>query len=112
MELILKPWGSEEILSHTNQYVMKRMHIKPGHRMSLQFHKVKEETIYVAVGLLLIWESADSSPRKLFPGDTYHVVPNQVHRFGADDRCAVTLIECSTTELDDIVRLEDDYSRS
>ena len=112
MELILKPWGSEEILSHTSQYVMKKMRIKPGHRMSLQFHKVKEETIYVVEGRLLIWESRDSTPKKLSPGEVYHVTPNQVHRFGADDRCPVVLIECSTTELDDVVRIEDDYSRS
>jgi quercetin dioxygenase-like cupin family protein len=112
MELILKPWGSEEILSHTKQYVMKKMYIKPYHRMSLQYHEVKEETIYVVEGCLLIWESATSTPRKLSPGEVYHVKPNQVHRFGAGDGHGVTLIECSTTELSDVVRLEDDYSRS
>ena len=112
MELILKPWGSEEILAHTNQYVMKKMYIKPGHRMSLQYHQKKEETIFVVEGTLVIWNSSDSEPFRVDPGGIYHVPPTTVHRFGAGADFGVTLIECSTTELDDVVRLEDDYSRS
>ena len=111
MELILKPWGSEEILAHTNQYVMKKMYIKPGQRMSLQYHQKKEETIFVVEGNLVVWNDSKSEPKIITPGGVYHVTPTTVHRFGATDSYGVTLIECSTTELDDVVRLEDEYSR-
>ena len=112
MELILKPWGSEEIIAHTQNYVMKKMLINPGQRMSLQYHEKKEETIFVVQGTLLVWTDSESEPIKINPGQTYHVKPKSVHRFGATKNYSVTLIECSTTELDDVVRLEDDYSRN
>ena len=86
MKKIEKPWGYEEILSHTKQYVMKKMYIKPKHRMSLQYHVVKEETIYVVEGDLLLWEHpGQSKPSLVRTGDIYHVVPNQIHRFGAPE---------------------------
>jgi len=112
MELILKPWGSEEILARTDQYVMKKMYIQPGHRMSLQYHEKKEETIFVVEGILVVWNDSNSKPEFVNPGGVYHVTPTTIHRFGATDNYGVTLIECSTTELDDVVRLEDDYSRN
>ncbi len=110
-EKIIKPWGYEELLSVTDRYVMKRMVIKPNHRMSLQYHNVKEETVYVVDGLLIV-ETDQEGRTMLTPGCIYHVKPGEIHRFGADRDGPVVLIECSTTELDDVVRLEDDYSRN
>ena len=60
----------------------------------------------------MVWNDSESEPIQVKPGKTYHVKPKTVHRFGATANYSVTLIECSTTELDDVVRLEDDYSRS
>ena len=108
---IEKPWGYEEILAHTQVYVMKRMYINQGHRMSLQYHQEKEETIYVVEGVLLVWESEHSIPKRFHKGEIFHVYPGQVHRFGASNTMGCILIECSTTQLDDIVRLADDYKR-
>jgi len=108
-EFIPKPWGHEEILVKTDNYVMKRMLIRPGHRMSLQYHEKKEETIYVISGCLIVEDQTHKI--KLMPGCTYHVKPGEIHRFGAEVDQDVIILECSTTELEDVVRLEDDYSR-
>ncbi len=108
-----KPWGQEEILAHTDNYVMKRITITSGHRMSLQYHEQKEETIYVASGILIIWKSEDFYDHvTLCPGSVYHVKPGEVHRFGAPEAADTVIIECSTTELSDVVRLADDYNRT
>ena len=109
--IIKKPWGYEELLSVTDNYVMKRMVIDAGHRMSLQYHDIKEETVFVVSGCLIVETDHKSGTVKLLPGSTYHVNPKEIHRFGAEVDGPVVLIECSTTELDDVVRLEDDYSR-
>ena len=108
---IEKPWGYEIIWAESEKYVGKFMYIKPGHRMSLQYHQVKEETIYVQTGNLRVWESEDDEVfQDIEPGNTYHVKPGSVHRFGATkDR--VHLIEISTPEIYDVVRLKDDYKR-
>jgi len=112
-ETISKPWGEEEILVDTGSYVMKRITITRGTRMSLQYHELKEETIYVISGLLIVWKSEDFEDRILLdPGDVYHVEPGAVHRFGAPDQVDTVLLECSTCELSDVVRLSDDYNRS
>ena len=106
-----KPWGYENIWSETEKYVGKFMYIKSGHRMSLQYHNVKEETIYVQDGVLRIWHSEKESDfTDLSPGKVYHVKPKTVHRFGAT-KTPVYLIEISTPELDDVVRIADDYKR-
>ena len=106
-----KPWGYEELLTVTEKYAMKRMVINAGHRMSLQYHDIKEETVYVVSGCLIVETGDGSKNLKLVPGSTYHVKPKEIHRFGAELDGPVVLIECSTTELDDVIRLEDDYSR-
>ena len=112
MRRVDKPWGYEEIWAETEKYVAKRMLIRAGQRMSLQYHEIKEETIYVASGLLVLWEDKnDEEFRILKEGEIYHVKPKQIHRFGADLTSDVVLIEVSTPELDDVVRLADDYNR-
>ena len=81
--------------------------------MSLQYHEQKEETIYVLSGTLIIWKSEDFYDHTMLdPGDVYHVCPGVVHRFGAPDQVDTIVLECSTTELDDVIRIADDYDRS
>ena len=107
-----KPWGYEEIWAETEKYIAKRMLIRAGQRMSLQYHQIKEETIYVASGLLVLWENENEDEFKILKqGEVYHVKPKQIHRFGADLTGDVVLIEVSTPELDDVVRIKDDYKR-
>lgn len=117
-----KPWGHEIIWAQTENYVAKIIKIKLGKRLSLQYHEKKEETIYVLDGTLCIWESEDDNNFKLLrKGDTYHVLPNQIHRFGSyndrglsskfDQEIGCTLIEVSTNYLDDLIRIKDDFKR-
>ena len=104
-----KPWGYELHWAQTDKYVGKLLFIKAGHRLSKQYHEVKEETVFVLKGTLHNYDE-DDNVTKFYCGDTLHVTPGQVHRFGAGNY-NVELIEVSTPELDDVVRLEDDYDR-
>ena len=116
---IKKPWGKEVIWAKTDKYVAKEITIDPGHRMSLQYHLEKEETVRVIAGVLTIWTVAmtdglETIVKDYFhKGDIYHISPKFIHRFGCEEEepepCII--MEVSTTELDDIVRLEDDYGR-
>jgi len=115
MKKIEKPWGYEEIWAQTEHYVGKKMLIYPGQRMSLQYHEKKEETILVLEGTLRIWHSEHENMYKdLSPGQSFHVNPKQVHRFGCPKGCkySTTILEVSTNHLEDVVRLADDYKRS
>ena len=112
MRKVEKPWGYEEIWAETDSYAGKILTILPGHRMSLQYHEKKEESIYVLSGLLRIWFSQDEKDFKdLGPGGVFHVKPGQIHRFGTIPLIITKIIEVSTPELDDVVRLSDDYNR-
>ncbi len=114
MRIVKKPWGHEEIWAETDNYVGKILYIKAGHRLSLQYHEKKTETIRVMQGsLALTLGNPDGTyfERKLDAGNSYHVSPGTVHRFGATDH-DVILTEVSTPELEDVVRIEDDWSRS
>jgi len=114
--IVDKPWGHEHIWAKTDKYVGKVLHINEGERLSLQYHKVKEETIYVLEGKLeLVLEEGSRRDRHsvfLEPGQTFHIAPMTVHRFAATQGCDVKLMEVSTIELDDVERIEDDYSRT
>jgi len=108
-----KPWGYEVIWANpeSKTYIGKILSIKPHHRLSLQYHEKKEETIYVMSGVLILWEGDDNTDYlHLPPGTVYHVKPNQIHRFGAG-ASSVMLMEVSTNYLNDVVRIEDDYKR-
>ena len=109
MRRVEKPWGHEIIWAETEDYVGKILHINAGHRLSKQFHEVKEETVLVISGTLYNYDKDDKIQRFL-PGESFHVVPHQIHRFGANE-VAVEIVEVSTPHLNDVVRLEDDYSR-
>ena len=107
-----KPWGHELIWAHTEHYVGKVLVIEAGRRLSLQKHEVKDESILVREGRLkLTLEGDDGVVRDeiLGPGDHRRVATGRIHRYEAIERCEV--IEVSTTELDDVVRLEDDFGR-
>ena len=107
-----KPWGHELIWAHTDRYVGKVLVIETGRRLSLQRHEIKDETILVRSGRLrLFLEDDDGVVREseLGPGDHRRVPTGRIHRYEAIERCEI--IEVSTPELDDVVRLEDDFGR-
>lgn len=107
-----KPWGHELIWAETPHYVGKILHIKAGEALSLQYHRVKDETIMVLSGRLQLVYYVDGEPptsRELGPREPFHVTPELRHRYIALED--TDLLEVSTTELDDVVRLEDRYGR-
>ena len=112
---VIKPWGKEVIWAETKDYVGKLLYINEGHKLSLQYHEEKEETILVISGTLEITVGGHGrrgiSTLKLSEGETYHVTPSTIHRFAATCGTNVVLAEVSTNYLDDVVRLEDDYDR-
>ena len=113
-KIVDKPWGYEEIIVHTDKYVMKKLFIKAGHRLSKQFHMEKDETVYVSGGILhldLSVEKGESNILKLGEGQSWRIEPKTIHRFCAPNDTNVILIEVSTPELDDVIRLHDDYGR-
>jgi quercetin dioxygenase-like cupin family protein len=109
----MKPWGHEIIFAVTKDYVGKILVIKAGHQLSLQFHKVKEETIYVHSGeMKFLIENGQGVMEEhiLRAGQSFHVLPNRKHRMIAVQD--VEVFEVSTPHLDDVVRLEDSYGRA
>jgi mannose-6-phosphate isomerase len=107
-----KPWGHELIWAHTDRYVGKVLVIETGKRLSLQKHLVKDETILVREGRLRLFLEGDDGvvrEEELGPGEHRRVATGRVHRYEAIERCEI--IEVSTTELDDVVRIEDDFGR-
>jgi mannose-6-phosphate isomerase-like protein (cupin superfamily) len=107
-----KPWGHELIWAHTDRYVGKVLVIEAGHRLSLQLHREKDETILVIGGrmrLRLEDETGTLRSEELGPGDHRRVVAGRRHRYEAIER--TELVEVSTPEVWDVVRLEDDYGR-
>jgi mannose-6-phosphate isomerase len=115
VRIVEKPWGHEEIWAETPRYAGKILHINSGHRLSRQYHERKEETIRVLSGVATIEcgipDTSSFHATKYPVGSTFHVTPGVVHRFCAYDG-DVDLIEVSTPELDDVVRLADDYTRN
>jgi mannose-6-phosphate isomerase len=110
--VVPKPWGHELIWALTDRYVGKVLVIEAGKKLSLQRHVVKDESIFVMSGRLRLHLEDDAGTVRqieLGPGDYRHVPTGKIHRFEAIDRCE--LLEVSTPELDDVVRLEDDFGR-
>jgi mannose-6-phosphate isomerase len=104
-----KPWGYENIWALTDKYAGKLIHIDKGHKLSLQFHNKKLETLYVLKGTLhLVY---DNDIVILTPGESMHIPTGVVHRMMAPDD-DVDLMEVSSPELDDVVRLQDEYGRA
>ena len=107
---IEKPWGYEVIWAQTENYIGKILYIESGHRLSKQYHQTKEETVYVIAGVLYNYDK-DNKLIKIKKGESFHVRPHQIHRFSAVEG-PVVLAEVSTPQLDDIVRIDDDYNRN
>lgn len=108
-----KPWGYELVFAHTDRYVGKILHVDAGHALSLQFHQKKDETLYLAAGSLefQVEEDGQLLTRELRLGEAYHIPPFTRHRMIAGPE-GCDLIEVSTPELEDVVRLEDRYGRA
>jgi mannose-6-phosphate isomerase-like protein (cupin superfamily) len=107
-----KPWGEERHWALTDRYAGKLLVIEAGRRLSLQYHEHKEESILLLEGTLrlhLADEHGTLTVRELRPGDAAHIPVGRLHRFEAVDR--VVLVEVSSPELDDVVRVEDDFGR-
>ena len=107
-----KPWGYELHWAKTDRYVGKLIHVAKGHALSLQYHNLKDETIYLWSGKLLFEIEVDGRlvSREMLPGEAVHVTPKTVHRMTAIEESDI--FEVSTPELHDVVRLEDRYGRS
>lgn len=108
-----KPWGYELILAHTDRYAGKILHVNAGEALSLQYHELKEETLYLLSGEyeLVVEEDGEMVHRTMREGDCYHIPANTKHRMVAGPE-GCDIIEVSTPELDDVVRIEDRYGRA
>ena len=107
-----KPWGYELIWARTDRYVGKILHVRAGEALSLQYHRVKDETIRLLSGRMRLEIEDEAGTRQstvLGPGAGAHIPPGMHHRMEALEDCEI--LEVSTPELDDVVRLEDRYGR-
>jgi mannose-6-phosphate isomerase-like protein (cupin superfamily) len=106
-----KPWGYELWWAQTDRYVGKLLHVKAGAQLSLQYHERKDETIHLASGsMVLVLKVGDTlvdHPMRV--GESYRVRPGTIHRMRAVTDCDVW--EASTPEVEDVVRVQDDYGR-
>ncbi len=111
--MIEKPWGREEVVEINDKYMVKKLTMWAGHRCSLQYHNIKRETIYVLSGVLNIIQGTnqDALEERLYrAGDTLTIEPGIIHRMeGVED---AVYLEASTPEINDVVRLVDDYQRA
>ncbi len=108
-----KPWGYELLYAHTDKYVGKVIFVKKGHRLSLQYHLRKDESMYILSGKARIDSGEDEArlTSVVFePGGIIRMKPLTRHRVEAQED--LTLLEVSTPELEDVVRLQDDYGRA
>jgi mannose-6-phosphate isomerase len=106
-----KPWGYELRFVRTERYAGKVLFIKAGAQLSLQYHEKKDEAFYVQSGTLdlVLGSGSEQRVERMPPGTSRHITPGTVHRFRAVTD--TLLFEVSTPELEDVVRIEDDYGR-
>jgi len=117
VKYIEKPWGSETIWAHTKHYVGKILFVKAGEALSIQYHKEKDETMYVQSGIgKLYFYSIDGDGEtyvteviNMTSGKSVHIPPKKIHRLEAVTN--LTVLEASTDHLNDLVRMEDRYKR-
>ena len=113
VERVEKPWGYEIIFALTERYCGKVLFIRKGEQLSLQFHRRKDEVIYVHEGRiqLEVGEPGRTPDHEVVgPGRSFRFKPGTVHRWRALEDTLV--LEVSTPDLDDVVRLEDQYGRA
>jgi mannose-6-phosphate isomerase-like protein (cupin superfamily) len=111
VKIVPKPWGHEVIWAHTDRYVGKVLHINAGHALSVQYHERKDETVYLLSGELIYWvkDGGEMRDMKLKMGEAFRITPGTVHYMEAVTDCDV--LEASTPDLDDVVRISDRYGR-
>lgn len=108
-----KPWGHETIWAQSERYVGKILHINAGQELSVQYHNRKDETVYLLSGQIVYrvqrqgGDALDDVQLKL--GESFRITPGTIHQMVALTDCDV--LEVSTPEVDDIVRLSDKYGR-
>jgi mannose-6-phosphate isomerase-like protein (cupin superfamily) len=110
---VSKPWGSELWFAHTDRYAGKILRVRAGCRLSVQFHEEKDETSYVLSGRVIVsqGDSAETmAAQELGPGDSWRISPLIIHTLEAVEDAEI--IEVSTPQLEDVVRLEDRYGRA
>ena len=107
LKVVEKPWGREEWLVVTDKYCLKRLYINKDHKLSLQYHEVKKETMFLEDGICDL--VLNGKTRLMMTGKPYTINPKDVHRLIAHRDSVI--LEVSTPELNDVVRLEDDYER-
>ena len=106
-----KPWGHETIWANTDRYVGKILHIKAGQALSVQYHNLKDETVHLLSGELVyrVQMGEALEDMHLEKGESFRITPGTIHQMEAVTDCDV--LEVSTPELDDVVRLSDRYGR-
>jgi len=110
--VVPKPWGSELWFAHTDRYAGKLLRVKAGHRLSLQYHVLKDESAYLLSGRLKLVTGSSKDALvevEVEPGAIWHNVAGAIHTVEAITDCVV--VEVSTPELDDVVRISDRYGR-
>ena len=107
-----KPWGYELIWARTDRYVGKILHVTAGHVLSCQYHNFKDETMHVLTGelILRIGTGPKQTERRFSAGESVHIPAKLIHQIEAVLDSDV--LEASTPELDDLVRVSDRYGRS
>jgi mannose-6-phosphate isomerase len=113
LKKIDKPWGHELLWARTDGYAAKILHVTAGHKLSLQYHERKDETIFLYAGrMLLVLENEQGALQEMSvgAGEAYHIAAGRRHRMVAIDDCVI--FEVSTNDLDDVVRIEDAYGRA
>lgn len=115
VDTVAKPWGHEKIWARSDRYIGKIIHINAGHELSVQFHRKKDETIHLLSGEIVYRVQRDPSNKdrlddvRLQIGESFRIAPGTVHQMVAVTDCDV--LEVSTPEVDDVVRLSDKYGR-
>lgn len=110
---VSKPWGHEKIWALSDRYVGKILHINAGHELSVQYHNKKDETIHLLSGTIVYRVQRGGEDElddvRLEIGESFRIVPGTIHQMIAVTDCDV--LEVSTPELNDVVRLSDKYGR-
>ena len=112
-KFIKKPWGSEEIIQTNKHYTLKKLTMNSNSRCSLQYHKKKIETIFVLDGplyILLGKNLKNLKKKELLNGQSITLKNKEIHRMFTKSKKSVYL-EASTSDLNDVIRISDDYNR-
>ena len=107
-----KPWGHELWFAHTDRYAGKLLYVNAGERLSVQYHEAKDESSYLFSGRVVVSSGPSAEAlveTELGPGEVWRNEPGAVHTVAALEDSVI--VEVSTPELGDVVRLADDYGR-